>query len=268
MAAKYTDGTRREKDVNNGTIVDWVKTYLGDGPFYCLILDGPESHTSKAFCKARISDATKIYAPQYDEADAKKMEKNKRCRVIRSTLSQAICKRITPRISSQFSVFYLDFMGSPFGRKHGDRPGGVKLPPVYPMNDLVDCLKRTRVKKAIVAITVSGRMGSKIKKTHKYANRKTWGEMLDKDFFRPIIASNQFAVIESEHHDYSRTFYRNGKEETGMKMRFFIYYIRRDLTIDTTEVDFAISPFNEKKNGKELLWGFNPELEDSWGFRC
>lgn len=259
MASRYTDGTCREKDMNNSTIVEWVKKYLGRGPFYCLVLDGPQTHTSKAFCKAKISESTKIYAPQYDKSDADKMEKNKKCRVIRSTLSHAIQKGITSRISSKFAVFYLDFMGSPFGRKTS--------PSVYPMNDLIDCLKRTQVKEAIVAITVSVRMGCAILKTHKYDNRETWGELLDQDFFRPIMTSTQFEVIEGEHHEYNRTFYINGKKKKGTNMQFFIYYIRRDRHIDTTAVDFAISPHEETKDGKMLLWGFDPELDDSWGFR-
>lgn len=259
MSVEYTDFKCPTKDDNNALIVRWVDDHLGKGPFHALVLDGPLVGTSKAFIAGGVSIPSMIYAPQFNADDAKKMERAKKCVTIRATLSQVIrgdLKRGIPqRVISDIAVFNLDFMGSIFGR----RAAGSKCE-VYPLSDFHDCLANTEREKVIISITVSERMGKKLSRDDMYFEGRegNFGKQVHKDFLIPIANFNQYRVVCTKRKRYRRI--ARTKTESGTAaMWFFIYCLRKDLSIDPETVDFARSPFDEK-----VFWGFNPKFDDSW----
>lgn len=160
MALEYSDFKCEAKDKNNNRIVKWTKQFMQDpAPYFAVVLDGPCVGTSTAFVKGGISEPNMIIAPQFNDKDAAEMEKQKMCKVVRSTLSDTIRYSEDP-ILEFVSIFNLDFMGSVFGRKRT----GIQKPEVYPLSDFNDCLSKTKEKEVIISLTVSERMGGKSNK--------------------------------------------------------------------------------------------------------
>lgn len=254
MTSDYSDFRCVVKNDNNELIVTWAYLYLGSGHRYALVLDGPRVGTSSALIRGNVSIPSMIYAPQFNDEDADKMERTKKCVVIRSTLARAISydlkDGIPHHILQKIAVFNLDFMGSIFGRK----ACGSKSE-IYPLSDFYDCLRLTDEKEIIISITVSERMGPMTREQKYFDDRVgDFGAQIHKDFLVPVINFNQYLVIKSKRQRYRRV--QNAK--VGAAMWFFIYYLRKDLRIDPSTVKFAKNPDDES-----LYWGFNPDFEDS-----
>lgn len=310
MASDFDDFESKEKNRNNTLLALWVKRYLTsvprtkhivrglDKPFtiaptrrtcrlsdrYALILDGPESRTSRKLIEMGVSSPHMIYTPQLNKEDAKKMRKNLTSNVYQTTLTSAIHFNIRLDIIRQMSIFYLDFMGSVFGRERQEtKTGKLIVQEIYPLSDFHDCLKMTDSQDVVIAMTVCDRMGAKITKDVKlFEGRKNFGEQIDEDFLRQIIHLLQYRVVKSYFYSYQRgsdtastshvpTTPTGGRGRKGTrisaqgspsgktaKMWFFIYYLKKDLRINPEKAEIPISPFN-----RNLFWGFNPAFKDS-----
>lgn len=264
MAAEYEDYKCLRKEENNCLIARWALENLSEGFHPALVIDGPSARTSSTLIDTGVSTRDLIFAPQFSETDAGEMRRHNFCHVLEMTVSEAVSNinggGIPREIMETIAVFNLDFMGSVFGRRACTRKR-LRLPEVYPLNDLSDCLSKTRVKDAIVAITVSDRMGSKMTKDVKYfEGMSDFGEQLIQDFFTPIIYYHKYRIVKENYNSYSRKHVDSrGKEKKGAIMWFFIFYITKDEDINPDEIEFARDPFKDS-----LYWGFNPGFDDSW----
>lgn len=224
-------------------------------PYFAVVLDGPCVGTSTAFVKGGISEPNMIIAPQFNDKDAAEMEKQKMCKVVRSTLSDTI-RYSEDRILEFVSIFNLDFMGSVFGRKRT----GIQKPEVYPLSDFNDCLSKTKEKEVIISLTVSERMGVSLTKEKIYFEGREgdFGRQIHKDFLTPIVHYNQYRVLREKIVRYQRI--KKSKTASGTAyMWCFIYYLRKDLRLDPSTVEFAKDP-----DDPTYLWGFNPDFDDSY----
>lgn len=296
MAAHYADINCSQKNQNNQLFVDWIVRCIGYGPrYYALVLDGPETRTSRMLIRNGLCEKSTIYAPQIDDKDLKEMKRQNTCRTMKMTLSDAvngIGRWSIPRDHmSEMKVFYFDYMGSAFGKKDDYREGVFK-PKIYPLNDIIDALGQTQEKDIVVSITVCDRLGSKISTDKKFfIGREDFGEQLFKDFFVPVFQYTRFRTIEGGYYDYHRVQVPGDKppefrrvfprptrscplpddsdkdkkvkpknKSKSTKMWFFIFHLRKDRRLHPETVEFALNP----EDGKEhILWGFDPDREDS-----
>lgn len=286
MTAQYKDIINDQKAANNRRIAKWSTKYLDRGPHYVLVLDGPETRTSKKLISRGVSTPSRIFAPQFNKRDAISMENRNTCRVLRMTLSDAVNnvnnQGIPPTIMSKMTVFNFDYMGSVFGRR-----GSTSVSEIYPLSDILKSLSLTRKRDIIVSITVSDRLGSKITKEKKYFEGRegNFGQQLDQDFFMPVFTYTQYGLIKGQYYWYRREqpktkltaptstmTTRSGrrakvvqietpKASKGAIMWFFIYHLRKNPRLRSSEVEFALSPFEGEE---KWMWGFNPAHDDSW----
>lgn len=244
----YSDIESAEKNKNNETIARWAKFYLGKGRrYHALVLDGPDTRTSKKLIENNLTTSSMIYAPQYDDKDAEKMRSQRTCVVIRSTLSRVARSRSYKIPTRLVQIFNLDFTGSIFGRQKTPYTPGF-----YPLQDTYDCLLRTEQDDVILSVTVADRHGNMTREEKFFEGREDFGDQINVDFLVPVINACGFKVIDHNYHWYSRT-------SGSAKMWFFIYYIHRDGRYKHDSVDFAIHPKIPK-----LLWGFNPDFPSSY----
>jgi hypothetical protein len=213
----YKDFICKEKNINNNLIVFFIKKYLNKID-NIILLDGRLLLTSKILKKNFDVNNNQINVSEIDKTTyvLQRIANNNICTLYNNYLYETL-KKFKNNKLARFNVFYFDYTCTLIGNKT-----------TFPMEDINFSLSYTKHKKIIFALTFSPREGRGL-----FTHRKNMKEQMSLDYLEKIFTFHKFKIIKSKIRSYKRT-------KKSMPMVFFLYYLKKDIMIDNSNVDFSI----------------------------